>query len=79
MMDTFFIKPTDPASRPRDPQTGERLKEAGEEKPMNTYWLRRQLAGEVEVGKPPVSRKTNSPPLEGCPPGRGGPKAKRGK
>ena len=22
-MDTFFIKPTDPASRPRDPETGE--------------------------------------------------------
>ena len=78
MMDTFFIKPTDPASRPRDPETGERLDAAGEAKPMNSYWLRRQLAGEVERVEP-VSRKTNSPPLEGCPPGRGSPKAKRGK
>ena len=65
MMDTFFIKPTDPASRPRDPETGQRLAEAGEEKPMNTYWLRRQMAGEVEVGKPPVSRKTADPGKRG--------------
>lgn len=50
-MNTFFIKPTDPASRPRDPETGARLAAEGEEKPMNTYWLRRQLAGEVDVLK----------------------------
>lgn len=62
MMNTFFIKPTDPAIRPRDPETGERLAEAGEAKPMNSYWLRRQMAGEVEVATPvsgsPVSRET---------------------
>ena len=51
MMNTFFIKPTDPAIRPRDPETGERLAEAGEAKPMTSYWLRRQLAGEVEVAE----------------------------
>ena len=27
---------------------------------MNTYWLRRQMAGEVEVVKPPVARKTGT-------------------
>lgn len=64
MMDTFFIKPTDPASRPRDPETGQRLKDAGEEKPMNSYWLRRREAGEVEVVEP-VSRKTAPPAKRG--------------
>ena len=48
-MDTFFIKPVNPAICPRDPDTGERLAAEGEDKPVNTYWLRRQLHGEVEV------------------------------
>ena len=64
-MMTFFIKPTDPASRPRDPQTGQRLAEDGEEKTKNTYWLRRLLAGEVEAVKPPVARKTAAPGKRG--------------
>ena len=63
-METFFIKPSDPASRARDPETGQRLAVDGEEKPINSYWLRRQQAGEVEVAEP-VSRKTASPAKRG--------------
>ena len=54
-MDTFVIKPVNPAIRPRDPDTGARLAAEGEEKPVNTYWLRRQLAEEVEIVAPPNS------------------------
>ena len=40
-MDTIQIKPSHKALLVRDPETREPLKESGETKPRNVYWLRR--------------------------------------
>ena len=47
-MATFKIKPTKGLTV-RDPETREPLKAAGEEKPRNTYWLRRVKDKSVTV------------------------------
>lgn len=47
-MKEFYIKPV--ANRlVRDPVSGAQLIEAGEFKPMNSYWLRRLRDGDVVV------------------------------
>ena len=52
MIRKFFIKPA-PGRKVRDPQSGEHLSEAGEEKPRTSYWLRRIKDGDVqEAAKP---------------------------
>jgi len=40
-MSTFTIKPSDKNKLVRDPETRVFLKEKGEKKPRNSYWLRR--------------------------------------
>lgn len=47
---TFKIKPSEKGLLVRDPETRTPLKNAGEEKPRNAYWLRRlQDKSVVEV------------------------------
>jgi hypothetical protein len=55
----FFIKPVNPDIRVLDPELLgikelEWLAVAGEWKPKNKYWLRQQLAGDVEEVTPPA-------------------------
>jgi len=49
-MKTFKVKPKK-GLLVRDPETREPLKDTGEEKPRDIYWLRRVAAGDVEEVK----------------------------
>lgn len=40
-----------------DPLTRQALRAEGEPKPLNSYWRRRLLAGDVEVAKPSPKSK----------------------
>ena len=51
-MDTFFIRPACPGADIRDPQTGDRLAEAGESKPRDPYWIGLEIRGDVITGEP---------------------------
>lgn len=50
MADSFRIKPA-AGKAVRDPRTMKLLADGGEEKPRNSYWLRRLAAGDVETVK----------------------------
>lgn len=49
MSEVFKVKPTTEEIKVRDPETGAVLKAEGENKPKDTYWLRRLQEGVVEV------------------------------
>lgn len=59
---TFFIKPANEKLLVKDPKTREPLKATGEEKPRNTYWLRRIKDKSVvqlkSLPKAPASKET---------------------
>lgn len=59
-MSNFFLKPTDPDVKVRDPVTKEHLPESGQEKPRNSYWLRRIKDGDVMEARPPAPQKKSS-------------------
>jgi len=52
-MENMFIKPARPGLIVRDPATGKALDAAGENKPRDTYWIRRKNAGDVITATPP--------------------------
>lgn len=52
MSDTVFVKPAKHV-RVRDPVTATPLDEHGEDKPRNSYWLRRLADGDVREASPP--------------------------
>lgn len=56
-MQTFTIKPRDKERLVRDPKTRAPLKQRGEVKPRNTYWLRRLRDGDVIEVTTKASRK----------------------
>lgn len=47
-MSNFSVKPA-PGKSVRDPRTMQLLAAKGEQKPRNTYWLRRVSCGDVVV------------------------------
>lgn len=58
-MKTFFIKPQKGLTV-RDPETREPLKADGEEKPRNTYWLRRLRDKDVAKMKTKTTAKKDT-------------------
>lgn len=50
-MEQIFVRPV-PGRRVRDPGTMQPLAEAGELKPLTTYWIRRLSDGDVVEAKP---------------------------
>ncbi|NOI79237.1 DUF2635 domain-containing protein [Vibrio tubiashii] len=53
---TFKIKPKQ-GFTVKDPKTFKPLKPEGEDKPRNTYWLRRVQDGDCTVVKPTASKE----------------------
>jgi hypothetical protein len=51
-METIFVKP-EPGRIVRDPITMQPLPGDGDEKPRDTYWLRRLADGDVTEAAPP--------------------------
>ena len=51
-MQLFSIKPNKAGQKVLDPLSFQPLKEKGEKKPRNEYWLRRILDGDVVEIKP---------------------------
>lgn len=59
-MQTAFLIPVE--GLVRDPQTMAELPKTGAVMPLNTYWKRRLMFGEVRIGEPPKKievKKTN--------------------
>lgn len=56
MDETFTIRPACPGADIRDPNTGDRLSEAGEAKPRTPYWLALELRGDVVAVQPEPAR-----------------------
>ena len=55
-MSTILLYPA-PGRQVRDPVTMRPLAAEGEEKPRDTYWLRRLIDGDVTEAQPPKKTK----------------------
>ena len=56
-METVFAKPVSPDLVVRHPDTGKRLDPEGETVIRSSFWLRRELDGNVELSEPPHERQ----------------------
>lgn len=55
MRERIFIVPV-PGVSVRDPNTKQYIPADGAEVERSSYWIRRQLAGEITIGKPAVKK-----------------------
>lgn len=60
-MDSFFIRPACPGADIRDPETGDRLPDKGQDKPRTPHWIALQIRGDVVEGAAEESSLPPSP------------------
>lgn len=74
-MDTFFIRPACPGADIRDPETGDRLPDEGQDKPRTPHWIALQIRRDVVEGPLTTEAAAPAPDAADPPP----PKAKANK
>lgn len=77
-MDTFFIRPACPGADIRDPETGDRLTDEGQDKPRTPHWIGLQIRGDVVEGPQTTEAAPPAPAAEAADP-QPPPKAKADK